>query len=72
MARGAYMLRPVYGRIMSLYVVRIASVHLGWHYALDGAVALLLVLPIWKISGWLVAACLDDQKQKLALGVAAS
>jgi len=70
MARGAFLLRPVYGKLMSIYValIWIASVHLGWHYAFDGAVALLLVAPIWKISGWLAGICLDAQRQRAALG----
>lgn len=35
-------------------LIWIGSVHLGWHYALDGAVALGLTLAVWKASGWLV------------------
>jgi hypothetical protein len=73
MARGAYLLRPLYGRIMMVYMaaIWIGSVHLGWHYALDGAVALLLVAPIWKISGWLARACLDVPRQRVAQGMLA-
>jgi hypothetical protein len=73
MARGAYLLRPVYGKIMMVYVaaIWIGSVHLGWHYALDGAIALLLVVPIWKISGRLAGICLDMQGQRVAQGALA-
>jgi hypothetical protein len=35
-------------------VIWIGSIHLGWHYALDGLVALPLTLAIWRASGWLV------------------
>lgn len=34
-------------------VVFVASVHLGWHYALDGIVSAVLVGPIWVLSGWI-------------------
>jgi PAP2 superfamily protein len=34
-------------------ITLVASVHLGWHYALDGEVSLLLVPLIWWGSGWL-------------------
>jgi len=69
MTRGAFLLRPIYGKLMSVYValIWIASVHLGWHYALDGAVALLLAVPIWAIGGWLAGLCLDLQRQGAAL-----
>ncbi|MDH3473403.1 MAG: phosphatase PAP2 family protein [Rhodospirillales bacterium] len=36
-------------------VVQIGSVHLAWHYALDGYVAALLTLAIWRAAGWWVA-----------------
>ena len=31
--------------------VFVASVHLGWHYALDAVVAAMLVAPIWYVAG---------------------
>ncbi|RPF71826.1 phosphatase PAP2 family protein [Aurantiacibacter spongiae] len=37
-------------------VVFVASVHLGWHYALDGIVAAVLVMPVWLGAGWIVQA----------------
>jgi hypothetical protein len=36
-------------------VVQIGSVHLAWHYALDGYAAALLTLAIWRAAGWWVA-----------------
>ena len=30
----------------------IGSVHLGWHYATDGYVSALIVMGIWKFTGW--------------------
>jgi len=73
MARGSFLIRPVYGRLMSLYVavVWIASVHLGWHYALDGAVALVLAMAIWKVSDWLTEVCLNLQSRKMKPGILA-
>jgi hypothetical protein len=35
-------------------LILIGSVHLGWHYAVDGYVSVLLTLAIWKISGLMV------------------
>ncbi|QEX20401.1 hypothetical protein FRZ61_03180 [Hypericibacter adhaerens] len=34
-------------------VIAIGSIHLGWHYAVDGLAAILGVLAIWFASGWL-------------------
>jgi hypothetical protein len=33
-------------------LIFLGSVHLGWHYAVDGYVSLLAVIPIWLASGW--------------------
>lgn len=35
-------------------VIWIGSIHLGWHYAVDGQLAVPLVLGIWAVSGWVV------------------
>ena len=44
-----------------LYAVAIlvGSVHLGWHYAIDGYVAAIMVWVIWMVSGRLVAPVKD-------------
>jgi hypothetical protein len=36
-------------------VILVGSVHLGWHYAVDGELSLLAVPPIWWLSGRLTA-----------------
>jgi membrane-associated phospholipid phosphatase len=57
MACGGWQLGRKPGWLLTIFAVLIwiGSVHLGWHYALDGVVALGLTLAIWKFSGWLVA-----------------
>lgn len=43
------------GWIMISYasLIMVGSVHLGWHYAIDGYLGALMVIPIWKLSGYL-------------------
>ena len=38
-----------------LIVTFIGSVHLGWHYMVDGLLAFVLVIPIWYLAGWLTS-----------------
>ena len=56
MACGGWQLGRKPGWLLTIFAGMIwaGSVHLGWHYALDGAVALGLTLAIWRLSGWLV------------------
>jgi hypothetical protein len=42
-----------YSMLVFLILIQIGSVHLGWHYAIDGYVSILLTWGIWKFSGWL-------------------
>ncbi|WP_138380662.1 phosphatase PAP2 family protein [Luteithermobacter gelatinilyticus] len=37
-----------------LIIIQIGSVHLGWHYAVDGYVSMLGTWGLWRVSGWLV------------------
>jgi hypothetical protein len=34
--------------------VFLGSVHLGWHYAVDGYVSVLVMILVWRLTGWFV------------------
>jgi hypothetical protein len=36
-------------------VIFLGSVHLGWHYAVDGYVSVLTMIAVWRTTGWFVA-----------------
>ena len=52
----AWRLNVWFGWVMTGFAMLIflGSIHLGWHYAVDGLVALLITLPLWLFSGILV------------------
>lgn len=56
LALAARRLNRWFGRAMIFYVVmiQIGSVHLGWHYAIDGYLSIILTLGVWKLADWLV------------------
>ena len=43
------------GWVFALYALAIwvGSIHLGWHYAVDGIVAAVLTVGIWRACGWI-------------------
>lgn len=41
-----------YAMLLFLVLIQIGSVHLGWHYAIDGYVSILLTWIIWKSMGY--------------------
>lgn len=47
--------RPL-GHVLGGYaaVIWLGSIHFGWHYGVDGPVAVILMLWVWRLSGWLV------------------
>lgn len=49
------------GWVMSVYaaIIWIASIHLGWHYAVDGLASIALTIAIWKTMG-----CLADRLER--------
>lgn len=52
MALSARRIGLWFGRLMTGYafLIMIGSVHLGWHYALDGYLALFLTIFLWKLA----------------------
>lgn len=57
------------GVALTLYaiVIMIGSVHLGWHYALDGYVGALGALLVWRLVGWLLERLPARPEPRLAL-----
>jgi len=55
-ARGAFAIDRRAGWMMSVYAVLIwiASVHLGWHYAIDGIVGAPMGVATWPLAGWIL------------------
>ena len=49
-----------------LVVIQVASVHLGWHYAVDGYFSIIATWAIWRLSGWLVARYTSDKVEAAA------
>lgn len=55
-----FLLAKRFGRVPAwltggyLAVILIGSVHLGWHYAIDGYAGLLGAWVLWRFAGWLV------------------
>ncbi|MEE8371843.1 MAG: phosphatase PAP2 family protein [Sphingomonadales bacterium] len=56
-AMSSYRIHPLFGQVMWLMtaMILLGSVHLGWHYALDGYVSIGLAVLIWRLSGWITA-----------------
>jgi hypothetical protein len=53
---SAWQVSRAFGAIMAGYgvVLLFGSVHLGWHYAIDGYLAIPVAMAIWWFSGWVV------------------
>jgi hypothetical protein len=62
-ALGAFRLNRFAGYVAAAYAVMIwiGSIHLGWHYALDGMVAAVMTFVLWTICGRIAAAFDSDE-----------
>jgi hypothetical protein len=58
-ALAAFRLSRRAGLVMSAYLLFImaGSVHLGWHYAIDGYVSLVVTVAMWKLFGYRLRRC---------------
>ncbi|WP_423839797.1 phosphatase PAP2 family protein [Vibrio mytili] len=56
MALSVYRINKKIGFFAYAYaiLILIGSVHLGWHYAIDGYVSIFLTIALWKLIGYLV------------------
>ena len=43
-----------FGFTVYALLIQFGSVHLGWHYAIDGYFSAILAFVLWKGSGWVV------------------
>lgn len=71
-ALAAFRLHRGAGWLLATYaaLIWVGSIHLGWHYALDGLVAFAMTLAIWIVSGRIAAAL--DRDAPAARPVAAA
>jgi PAP2 superfamily protein len=56
------------GIILTTYagIIMLGSVHLGWHYAIDGYVAIIGTMAIWYITGAILGRDTHEQSERLA------
>jgi membrane-associated phospholipid phosphatase len=49
-------MHPVLGWVLGIFaaIILIATIHLGWHYAIDGYAGILGTLALWAACGWLL------------------
>ncbi len=51
--------------IIYAILIQIGSVHLGWHYAIDGYLSVILTIVIWKLAGAIVARTMPAKSPSL-------
>ncbi len=52
-----------YSLLVFLILIQIGSVHLGWHYAIDGYVSIILIWILWQACGWMVGKVYAENKE---------
>lgn len=64
MALCTYRLNKTLGYFACAFavIIQIGSVHLGWHYAVDGYFSVLSTLAIWKAVGWALTSLTHQTK----------
>lgn len=57
MALAGWRIHRVAGIALTLFafIIMVGSVHLGWHYAIDGYVGAIGAFVIWHLAGWLLS-----------------
>lgn len=55
-AIGGFQLHRIIGWFFAVYaaIIWVGSVHLGWHYASDGAISIILTIALWKGSKYII------------------
>jgi hypothetical protein len=68
LALAGWRMHPALGALLAgfAFVVMIGSVHLGWHYAVDGYVGAAGTVAIWMTVGWLMRR-LEVRRRSLAV-----
>ncbi|GFE63066.1 phosphatase PAP2 family protein [Litoreibacter roseus] len=68
LAIGAFSFRRWAGIVMTIFliIILIGSVHLAWHYAIDGYAGILITFVLWKISAWLCRDLPDGRETEQA------
>jgi hypothetical protein len=68
-AIAAFRVNRIAGMVLAAYalLIWIGSVHLGWHYAVDGPVAALVAVVAWRLSGPVAAMLMADEWRPLRI-----
>lgn len=65
---AAYRMNRLFGHVMAAFVavIFVGSVHLGWHYAVDGIFAAILAVALWRFAALVTRLDLDWQARVLS------